>query len=975
MFGDGDGNPEHVHAVTNIRSRFHEVGVQNDIGPYNFCDFCGKYDGNRNQSVDEGKDHLTKCYHTHCETIKQPWTEKVNTTEHYEKSESKFSKFFPDSKGSDCLVCGVCKEKGIKKSTRYEHLCYMPKPEAQKFEIEPNIWVWDLESSQNRCIDTDEEAPANMYLHVPNCICLRSVYKPELRFEFFTMDEFCIFILDDANAIQFYQATFFAHNGGSYDDQFLIQYLERNCISYVPVPRPGSSHKYLEIKIPRANKGYLSFKDFIVFIPASLKNIGESFGLSILKGDFPHKFNNGYNTNFIGPIPPIDTPDDFFCIQTKKSKKEIEEMKAWHAEQCQLYCHCTSNEACNCTLPKWNFQTEIKRYCWLDVDVLAEAIKVYRTEHIAFGDEGPTESGWKPTALDPLQYYTQSQAAMQFFLTGYNDPVNGQRAAVSKPRNLSGWSNISIIWMEQEKLKLNCSFKKIYNAANSFKEPFERITQTYVDGFAPKGGLGPEGKQIYQFHGCYWHGCPKCNNYTSTSLHPTRNIPWQTIYNKTVEQSNKLRAAYGDGYSEIWECQFIEQHGNITDKEKELCNIILDREMFYGGRTEVFSPYAKVTDEFTIEHYDVCSMYPTVCAHKMLPTGHPQLIFGSECHLARLNPNHPDAYFGYVRCHVIPNTDCVLGLLPSKTEDKLQFDLKPKTGVWFTAELHLALKQGYVVTEIYEVYHFDESNRSGTYIRDYISFFLRMKQESEGWKKAGASSETPSVEEQERIIEEIYQQNGCIGRMRADKVAKNPVKRQTAKLMLNCLWGKFAQNDADPVTAWARCILHEQMLAVGPHNVLYCDTDSVVFLKRRDDPRSFIGRGLGQWTDECEEADLDDAITSTTISNLPPPEEITAAQLNRSFEALWYQAEVLHKREMDLVKEKMSEIDKRIDELEINIKTGIHKFAKDILDAILEQQVQQQIQSKEKDSWDAHDPCGSDEYEPEGDGWVADQEE
>ena len=41
----------------------------------------------------------------------------------------------------------------------------------------------------------------------------------------------------------------------------------------------------------------------------------------------------------------------------------------------------------------------------------------------------------------------------------------------------------------------------------------------------------------------------------------------------------------------------------------------------------------------------------------------------------RLNPAHPDAIFGYVRCHVRPNPTDRIGLLPEHKNNKLIFDL------------------------------------------------------------------------------------------------------------------------------------------------------------------------------------------------------------------------------------------------------------------------------------------------------------
>jgi hypothetical protein len=137
---------------------------------------------------------------------------------------------------------------------------------------------------------------------------------------------------------------------------------------------------------------------------------------------------------------------------------------------------------------------------------------------------------------------------------------------------------------------------------------------------------------------------------------------------------------------------------------------------------------------------------------------------------------------------------------------------------------------------------------------------------------------------------------------------KNPTKRALAKLFLNSLWGKFAQKPkakkqgiiynadqfvalwsdksirkesiifretgtgifkyecqletystrenakgniflAAKVTEHARCILHSQMLRIGPERVLYCDTDSIIF-KWSKEGLDLTGIGLGKWTDE-----------------------------------------------------------------------------------------------------------------------------
>jgi len=371
----------------------------------------------------------------------------------------------------------------------------------------------------------------------------------------------------------------------------------------------------------------------------------------------------------------------------------------------------------------------------------------------------------------------------------------------------------------------------------------------------------------------------------------------------------------------IWECDYRNtrvvnppRNQIMSRFEKNLFeNLIQDREFFFGGRTEVFRPYVR---EGPIQHIDVTSMYPYICSHKMIPFGHPEIYFGGTCDRARLEKSHPDRYFGYIRCFVVPNPRCMLGLLPSRASttgtdktERLVFSLEPQQGTWFSEEIYLAMENGYQVTELYEVYHFPPDRRTDEYFRGYMSFFLAMKQESEGWVKNGASSENPTEEEKDRIIENLFAQNGYMARMKKENVRKNPVRRALAKLYLNCLWGKLAQDMekviamilgdysswmkeivmnpevmheslryrqmpgaafmcyfqkqkeykrlnpqvniwiAAAVTAWARTILHRKMLEIGPENVVYCDTDSVVFVGELG---NHVQRGLGQWASETE---------------------------------------------------------------------------------------------------------------------------
>ena len=153
------------------------------------------------------------------------------------------------------------------------------------------------------------------------------------------------------------------------------------------------------------------------------------------------------------------------------------------------------------------------------------------------------------------------------------------------------------------------------------------------------------------------------------------------MYEKTIAHSTELKNIYKERhYYEIWECEWKQQYQQ-TQYDEDLSNIILDREeLFYGGRTEVFSPYANDNAINSIQYHDVCSLYPTVCTHDILPTGYPTRYFGLKAReqMELLNPIHTDPIFGYVRCHVRPNPHDRLGLLPEHKNNKLIFDLTEK---------------------------------------------------------------------------------------------------------------------------------------------------------------------------------------------------------------------------------------------------------------------------------------------------------
>uniref|UniRef100_A0A8W8JGF1 DNA-directed DNA polymerase n=1 Tax=Magallana gigas TaxID=29159 RepID=A0A8W8JGF1_MAGGI len=236
------------------------------------------------------------------------------------------------------------------------------------------------------------------------------------------------------------------------------------------------------------------------------------------------------------------------------------------------------------------------------------------------------------------------------------------------------------------------------------------------------------------------------------------------------------------------------------------------------------------------------------------------------------------------------------------------------TGTWCTPEIQMAVKKGYNILKIYEVYHFEQSSQydpltgAGGLFAEYVNTFLKIKQEASGFP-----SDCDSEELKREYIRQ-YKENEGID-LEYEKIQKNPGLRCLAKLCLNSFWGKFGQRLSmkqskffhesefdkffqilsDPTkiphnfhiisrdtlqfewsnhllfmpsdcktniflasftTAHARLRLFSVLDRLG-ESVLYFDTDSIIFKTLKSDDLHYlpIGNYLGELTNEIKAED------------------------------------------------------------------------------------------------------------------------
>ena len=117
--------------------------------------------------------------------------------------------------------------------------------------------------------------------------------------------------------------------------------------------------------------------------------------------------------------------------------------------------------------------------------------------------------------------------------------------------NKNNYSIESLKWIKYiEKIK-NI---KIISAFDGLEEEIKIITKIdnkkqnlKVDGYDEKN------KIVYQFQGCYYHGCPKC--YKPDDINTENNTLMKDLYNKTLETNENI---INSGYKlkQMWECDW-----------------------------------------------------------------------------------------------------------------------------------------------------------------------------------------------------------------------------------------------------------------------------------------------------------------------------------------------------------------------------------------------------------------------------------
>lgn len=324
----------------------------------------------------------------------------------------------------------------------------------------------------------------------------------------------------------------------------------------------------------------------------------------------------------------------------------------------------------------------------------------------------------------------------------------------------------------------------------------------------------------------------------------------------------------------------------------------------FGGRTDVRRMHVEypIGGSKFAKYLDVQSLYPAVQYYKPMPIGTPTI---HKDFLEVPSNEEMMEWFGFVIVDIEPTRYLHHPVLVRNENFKLCATLKPLEKYSCTCvELHEALRQDYKVTKVYEYHEYEQSTEM---FKSYVRHFLKLKMEASGLPRSITNEEEFEAYKQElkdRLDIDVNYND----------FQKNAGKKALSKLMLNSLWGKFAEsknymksvvlsqesysllftgevqdmfdikfahqfnNDeivvvyqnlntalydlgkakktnmamAAHVTAWGRLTLWGEMNKLGKQ-VLYHDTDSIIYEFDKEDPNCYDipeGKYLGDWEDE-----------------------------------------------------------------------------------------------------------------------------
>ena len=197
----------------------------------------------------------------------------------------------------------------------------------------------------------------------------------------------------------------------------------------------------------------------------------------------------------------------------------------------------------------------------------------------------------------PTGWYTRRRAEKQF-----------------RPQPAQPYGHMAVQWLTWEAAKNGCTIRHQVNGRE------KRIGKLPIDGWCAQT------RTAYQFHGCFWHGCPKCH----TDPEETNTLNGKTM--GTLLENTRRNTAYLRRHVEtveMWECDWkelrdepdvkifldIPRHRKWMMTEQQILAAVIDGTLFGMEECDIHVPehlqdhFAEMQPVFknvTVTRDDIC---------------------------------------------------------------------------------------------------------------------------------------------------------------------------------------------------------------------------------------------------------------------------------------------------------------------------------------------------------------------------------
>jgi len=296
------------------------------------------------------------------------------------------------------------------------------------------------------------------------------------------------------------------------------------------------------------------------------------------------------------------------------SPKARQALETWHQEQ-------RDKEVV------FDFQKELVAYCESDVRLLKEGCLTFKRLFEA------------TAGFNPFEHITIASACNRDLRMNRmipdsiaSEPVNGWRNCVNQSRVALEWLTWCDHQQRQQALEDHDLMARadpdpphpglhhyVQHAGNAgeYRVP---IVGFFVDGYCQ------DTNTVYEFHGCFWHGCPQCYPIREENHLRLCDRTMHDVYEKN-QQRMKLLQALGYNVNEMWKCEWTHLKQTSPDIQTyvnslEFVDPLNPRDAFCGGRTNAVKMYHRVTPGQKIHYIDYTSLYPWVNKTCVYPKGH-----------------------------------------------------------------------------------------------------------------------------------------------------------------------------------------------------------------------------------------------------------------------------------------------------------------------------------------------------------------